>query len=209
MNTSNPSSEGKPKNITLKSILAWVFGIIFAITGIANLFSSPIAALFFLLAAMILIPPIMRMFSQKSKVNLSRTVRIILALAFLALAGFNMKSGATTSAPISTAPNPVQNSAPSNPQPVKENTGDRKIISIVFAEKVIKDMLKSPSTAQFTDVAAYELSNKKDVWAVNGYVDSQNSYGAMLRNMWEVQLDYRDGSGGTVLSILFDGKKIQ
>jgi hypothetical protein len=85
---------------------------------------------------------------------------------------------------------------------------DKEINSTVFAEKTIKDILKAPSTAKFVDVQAYELSNEKDVWAVNGYVDSQNSYGAMIRNQWEVQLDYRDGKGGTVKSILFDGKKM-
>jgi len=86
---------------------------------------------------------------------------------------------------------------------------DREINSIVFAESVIKKILKAPSTAKFVDVEAYELSNEKDVWAVNGSVDSQNSFGAMIRNQWEVQLDYRDGKGGTIKSVLFDGKKIQ
>jgi hypothetical protein len=86
---------------------------------------------------------------------------------------------------------------------------DRKTTSIVFAEKIIKDTLKSPATAKFTDVQAYELSNEKDVWAINGSVDSQNSFGAIIRNTWEVQLDYRDGKGGTVKSVMFDGKKVQ
>ena len=86
---------------------------------------------------------------------------------------------------------------------------ERKTISIVFAKSVIEDILKAPSTAKFVDVNAYELSNLKDVWAVNGYVDSQNSFGAMIRSQWEVQLDYRDGKGGTVKSVLFDGKKMQ
>ena len=61
---------------------------------------------------------------------------------------------------------------------------------------------------KFVDVKAYELSDQKDVWAVNGYVDSQNSFGAMIRSQWEVQLDYRDGKGGAVKSVLFDGKKV-
>jgi len=90
-------------------------------------------------------------------------------------------------------------------QPSERNT----TITIAFAEEVIKGILKAPSTANFVDVEAYELSNEKDVWAVNGYVDSQNSFGAMIRSQWEVQLDFRDGKGGTVKSILFDGKKMQ
>ena len=92
---------------------------------------------------------------------------------------------------------------------VQPTQADRKTISTVFAEKTIKDILKSPATAKFVDVNAYELTSQKDIWAVNGYVDSQNSYGANLRNQWEVQLDYTDGKGGTVKSILFDGKKMQ
>ncbi len=85
----------------------------------------------------------------------------------------------------------------------------RKIMSIAFAKSIIEDTLKSPSTAKYSSVEAYELSNEKDVWAVNGYVDSQNGFGAMLRSQWEIQLDYRDGKGGAVKSFIFDGKKIQ
>lgn len=87
-------------------------------------------------------------------------------------------------------------------------TNDRKINSQVFAKEAIRKILKSPSTAKFSDVQAYELSDEKDVWAINGYVDSQNSFGAMMRNVWEVQIDYRNGKGGTIESVMFDGKKI-
>lgn len=101
-------------------------------------------------------------------------------------------------------------SSGSSPVATQEQaTSNRKLESIVFAESIIEKILKAPSTAKFVDVEAYELSNQKDVWAVNGYVDSQNSFGAMIRNQWEVQLDYRDGKGGAVISVLFDGKKIQ
>lgn len=96
-------------------------------------------------------------------------------------------------------------STPSN----QSTQNQREIEALVFAKDVIKRTLKAPSTATFEDVHAYELSNLKDVWAVNGYVDSQNSYGAKLRNVWEVQLDYRDGKGGTVKSVMLDGKQLQ
>jgi hypothetical protein len=99
------------------------------------------------------------------------------------------------------------NSSPSSSG--QQTTSDRKYVSIAYAESVIEQLLKSPSTANFTDVQAYELSNQKDVWAVNGYVDSENSFGASLRSIWEVDLDYSDGKGGTVKSIMFDGKKVQ
>ena len=121
---------------------------------------------------------------------------ILVALVFVAIVQTNLfTSDSSTNT----------SSVSSQEQEVK----DRKTISIVFAEQVIEGILKAPSTAKFVDVRAYELSNLKDVWAVNGYVDSQNSFGAMIRSQWEVQLDYRDGKGGTVKSVLFDGKKMQ
>lgn len=91
---------------------------------------------------------------------------------------------------------------------IAEVKRERETISVVYAEKIIKNTLKAPSTAKFVDVKAYELSDQSDVWAVNGYVDSQNGFGAMLRSQWEVQLDFRDGKGGTVKSVFFDGKKV-
>ena len=73
--------------------------------------------------------------------------------------------------------------------------------------------LKAPSTAKFPSfydngVAAERLPDGS-TYRVVGYVDSQNSFGAMIRSQWEVQLDWSDGKGGTVKSIFFDGKKIQ
>lgn len=127
-------------------------------------------------------------------------VVIVVLLFFIGL--FNMGSYTPSTSTTSTS-TPVV-STPSPEQARK----DREIMSLVFAKETIKKVLKSPSTAEFVDVKAYELSNLKDVWAVNGYVDSQNGFGAMIRSQWEVQLDYRDGKGGTVKSILFDGEKI-
>lgn len=103
-------------------------------------------------------------------------------------------------------------SSPSTSTTTTNNTNtpeSRRMNSIGFAEYTIKELLKSPSTAEFSGTKAYELSDQKDVWAVNGYVDSQNGFGAMIRSSWEVQLDYRDGKGGEIKSIILDGKKIQ
>lgn len=124
-------------------------------------------------------------------------VTILATLFFIGI--FNMNSSTPSSSSNNTSVNTLS---------PEQTTSNRKVMSIVFAEDVIKKNLKAPSTTKFVDVQAYELSNLKDVWAVNGYLDSQNSFGAMIRNQWEVQLDYRDGKGGTVKSILLDGEKI-
>ena len=134
--------------------------------------------------------------------NSGKKMLVVIVILLFVIGIFNMNS-VTPSTSTSSTPTPVV-STPSPEQARK----DREIMSLVFAKETIKKVLKSPSTAEFVDVKAYELSNLKDVWAVNGYVDSQNSFGAMIRSQWEVQLDYRDGKGGTVKSILFDGEKI-
>lgn len=203
MNNENKFSEVMAKKITLSFLLAWIYGIFVGLASIVQLFSTPLAGIASLLSAAIILPPTYNWLKNKIHFSLSKTLRIIIALILVAIAG--SLSGTVS-------PNSISNSVIDNSNPTTQTTqkpiDNRRITSIVFAEEVIKKTLKSPSTAKFVDVKAYELSNLKDVWAVNGYVDSQNSYGAMLRSMWEVQLDYRDGKGGTVKSIMFDGEKI-
>jgi hypothetical protein len=44
----------------------------------------------------------------------------------------------------------------------------------------IKDQLKAPSTADFSDVETSGIGP----WTVTGVVDAENSFGAMLRSHW-------------------------
>lgn len=65
-----------------------------------------------------------------------------------------------------------------------------------YAQLFVKKSLKAPTTAKFPsalDFGIAPLKNKKgqritDAWEVSGYVDSQNSYGAMMRTNWNVKL---------------------
>ena len=54
--------------------------------------------------------------------------------------------------------------------------------AIEIAEKFVLSGLKSPTTAKFSG-ASYEQRGT-NVFLVSGYVDSQNSFGAMLRGTW-------------------------
>ncbi|WP_433600400.1 hypothetical protein ACQPXH_00565 [Nocardia sp. CA-135953] len=54
-------------------------------------------------------------------------------------------------------------------------------------EDVVRDQLKSPASAKFSDVQI--AGNSKEGWAASGYVDAQNSYGAMLRDVWTCTAD--------------------
>lgn len=53
----------------------------------------------------------------------------------------------------------------------------------VVCQQFVEDRLKSPSTADFSDEDARHVHGKR--WQVIGSVDSENGFGAMIRN------DYR------------------
>lgn len=59
----------------------------------------------------------------------------------------------------------------------------------ICAEKAVKDKLKAPSTAKFckyTEMVATNIGGNR--WRVSGYVDAQNSFGAVIRSNWTVKL---------------------
>lgn len=66
----------------------------------------------------------------------------------------------------------------------------------VWAEHIVKQNLKSPSTAKFCnrlmEMKAESLGGAK--WKVTGWVDSQNSFGATVRSDFVVKLELiKDG----------------
>lgn len=67
----------------------------------------------------------------------------------------------------------------------KDSETEAKICAI----KAVEDRLKAPSTADFcsySEMDATYLGN--DRWKVTGYVDAENSFGAMVRQNWTVTL---------------------
>lgn len=57
----------------------------------------------------------------------------------------------------------------------------------VMCEKFVKDRLKSPSSAEF-DSEPGTRSGK--AWVVEGVVDSENSFGAMIRSDFTCKIKY-------------------
>lgn len=74
----------------------------------------------------------------------------------------------------------------------------------VMAKTFVKRGLKSPATADFGS-ALGEHQRSSDAcslgdaggWRCAGWVDSQNSFGATLRNRWELTMVYVGGPEGT------------
>lgn len=63
------------------------------------------------------------------------------------------------------------------------------IDACVQAHFAIKERLKAPATAEFSDCTEVNAKKQPDgTWGVAGYVDSQNSFGAMIRSQWVIQM---------------------
>jgi Sel1 repeat-containing protein len=68
------------------------------------------------------------------------------------------------------------------PQSPKNANGDR-LLAIEAGKSFVAKALKSPSTAQFSNVGA---GKHGATWRVSGLVDSQNTFGGMMRAEWFV-----------------------
>ncbi len=58
-----------------------------------------------------------------------------------------------------------------------------------IATSAVSLKLKSPATAQFCGIRDCVYSKRGSVTSVSGDVDSQNSFGAMVRSTWIVDID--------------------
>lgn len=76
----------------------------------------------------------------------------------------------------------------------------------LMAQQFVGKRLKAPSTATFPRISeAYILYDEEgSTWQVFSYVDSQNSFGAMIRMRWSCQLYTGDGEQWTLHEIKFD-----
>lgn len=81
----------------------------------------------------------------------------------------------------------------------------------VVSQTNIKNLLKSPSTAKFCRPNVEDLGEGR--YIVNSCVDSQNSFGAMIRSNWQVTLTYAGPLPASSQSwvfekIVFDGEVV-
>lgn len=70
-------------------------------------------------------------------------------------------------------------------------------------EKVVKENLKAPSTAKFSDFKFRKVHGIGDVF---GVVDSQNSFGAMIRTPFNASFDFNNN--GVMTRIAIDGNEL-
>lgn len=82
--------------------------------------------------------------------------------------------------------------------------------AITYSKIAIQKMLKSPSTASFPNSAFQAEDYKKvlvqdgtdnQIWYIQSYVDSQNSFGATARSYWSVKIQVYDDETYKILDV--------
>lgn len=85
------------------------------------------------------------------------------------------------------------------------------------AQTFVMDILKAPSTAEFQEFDRSKMivgtDENKKIYHASAYVDSENSYGAMIRSDWEVGMEYQGGdmsdpSNWELSWLMFDGEVV-
>lgn len=71
-------------------------------------------------------------------------------------------------------------------------------------EKVVKANLKAPSTAKFSN---FKFRKIHGVGIVSGFVDAQNSFGAMIRTPFSASFDFKQN--GTMTKVEIDGNELE
>jgi glucan phosphoethanolaminetransferase (alkaline phosphatase superfamily) len=129
MNNVNQSSEVKTKNITLGSIIAWIFGLGNALAGIGFIVSNLLVGVLYLLIAIILIPPISRGVQNKLNIRLSSGLKFVIVIVLLVIIGTNM-SGSSD----------IKNNVTSTSNVTTNQTSETSEVAIkVTAAKIIAD----------------------------------------------------------------------
>lgn len=79
------------KEITLSSILAWGFGLLFLFGGIGNLFVKPISGILFLVMAIPIFPPITNLLKNRFNISFSKNAKFaIFFVSFLIFGGLEL-----------------------------------------------------------------------------------------------------------------------
>ena len=124
--------------------------------------------------------------AKDKKRKLYWTLGIIGGIFFLFIIGSSDDSS-TSNEPNNTV---AEQATPSVPTESQAN---------IMAQGFIKQVLKSPSTADFPFLD-YTTTNVDNRYTIVSHVDSQNGFGAMIRSNWRVVMDHNGGEWNSTYS---------
>jgi hypothetical protein len=87
-------------------------------------------------------------------------------------------------------------------------TEDNSTMAYIMMQDFVKDRLKSPASAKFPGMREIEMTKDGFEYSVAAYVDSQNTFGAMLRIQFFGVLRQSDKDNWTLILLIFDDEII-
>jgi len=123
MSNDNQSAEGGTRKITAGFVISWILAVLFGVPGIMMLFEGKaLAGLLFILAALVLLPPLNVWVEKRFKLSLSGMLKTIVVLVLVIGAGslsVSSQSPSSIAAAPSTASNASSNPATASQPPIK------------------------------------------------------------------------------------------
>lgn len=114
----------------------------------------------------------------------------VVSLVALMTIGGLLSDGSSSSTP-QTSPETLER------QRAKELDANRESHARIIAEREIRARLKAPRGAKFSGYSSTKVGKLSggtaNEWVVQGYVDAENSFGAMLRNNYQVIIEFEEG----------------
>jgi hypothetical protein len=89
-----------------------------------------------------------------------------------------------------------------------DDSTDNGITAYVACQLEVETVLKSPGTADWPALQLATHTNEGNVWKFRSYVDSQNSFGGVVRTNYACDSTVT-GDSGKVTSLVVDGQKIR
>lgn len=127
------------------------------------------------------------------------SIAILIVLAFIIGAIIEETEKDVSSIPIETTTSTERKTKSDNSNS-KYSEDKTKLIIKMYVEDIIKEKLKSPSTAKFPSLSDWSIYEKSyNTYSVSSYVDAENGFGAEIRTYFSLTvttdneiLDYSD-----------------
>jgi len=75
----------KENKITVPHVFAWIFGVLLMLGGLASIASNTLGGIIILISSLLLLPPTYKIIKTKTKLNLTRSLRVLIVVALLGL----------------------------------------------------------------------------------------------------------------------------
>ena len=104
----------------------------------------------------------------------------------------------------------AQQQAEQAAQRAEDDEYGSRSLAIALAKNAITNLLKAPSTATFPSwfKIKHYRGEGEYVHSVVGWVDAQNSFGAMIRNDWVVELEFTPPDDWKITGLVFAGETV-